>query len=121
MKILKPKKEQHKTQKIRESEGKAAIQKLLIDKNKDVYTEEGAKSLDAKGLKLLYMWKHGKAPKVGQNKPQLLAAWDAAKNNPIEHNKPWRAEEESELERLDAEIIQICHTEIGRQTKKIVN
>ena len=67
------------------------------------------------------MWKHGKAPKVGQNKPQLLAAWNAAKNNPIEDNKPWRAEEESELERLDAEIIQICHTEIGRQTKKIVN
>ena len=44
--------------KIRESEGKAAIQKLLVDKNKDAYTEEGEKSHDAKGLKVIYMWKH---------------------------------------------------------------
>ena len=88
MKVLKNKKEQNKTQKIRESEGKAAIQKLLVNKNKDSYTEEGAKSLDAKSLKVLYMWKHGKAPNVDQNKPQLLAAWNAAKNIPIEDNKP---------------------------------
>ena len=89
LKVLKNKKEQNKTQKIRESEGKAAIQKLLVDKNKYSYTEEGAKSLDAKSLKVLYMWKHGKAPNVYQNKPQLLAAWNAAKNIPIEDNKPW--------------------------------
>ena len=57
---------------------------LLVDKNKDGYTEEREKSLDAKGLKVLYMRKHGKAPKVGQNKPQLLAAWNAVKNNPID-------------------------------------
>ena len=56
------------------------------------------------------MWKHGKAPKVGQNKPQLLAAWNAAKNNPIEDNKPWTTEDQSDLERLDAEIIHICYT-----------
>ena len=74
LKILKTKKEQHETQKIRESEGKTAIQKLLVEKSKDTYTEEGTKSLYSKGLKVLYMWKHGKAPKVGQNKPQLLAA-----------------------------------------------
>ena len=46
MNILKTKKEQHKTQKIHESEGKAAIKKLLIDKNKDRYTKLGAKALD---------------------------------------------------------------------------
>ena len=55
LKILKTKKEEHKTQKTRESEGNAAIQKLLVDKNKDAYTEEGAKALDVKGLKVLYM------------------------------------------------------------------
>ena len=65
MKILKTKKEQHETQKICESEGKAAIQKLLVEKNKDAYTEEGAKALDEKGPKVIYMWKHGKAPKAG--------------------------------------------------------
>ena len=53
------------------------------------YTKEDAKSLDAIFLKVLYMWKHGKAPKVGQNKPQLLSSWNAEKNNPIEYNKPW--------------------------------
>ena len=56
-----------------------------------------AKALDAKGLKLLYMWKHGKAPKVGQNKPQLLAAWNTTKLNPIEDNTPWITEDQSEL------------------------
>ena len=84
MKILKTKKEQHGTRKIRELEGKAAIQEILVDKNKDAYNEEGAKALDAKGINVLYMWNYGKAPKVGQNKPQLLAEWNAAKNNPIE-------------------------------------
>ena len=88
MDILKTKKEQHKNQKIRESEGKADIQNLFVEKNKYAYNEEGAKSFDAKGLKVLYMCKHGKAPKVGQNKPQLLDAWNAAKNSPIEDNKP---------------------------------
>ena len=53
------------------------------------------------------MWKHGKSPKVRQNKPQLLAAWNDAKNNPIEYNKPWTTEDWIEIERLDAEIIQI--------------
>ena len=69
MKILKTNKEQHKTQKIRESEIKAAIKKLRVDKNKYMYTEEGEKELDAKGLKVLYVCKHGNAPKVGHNKP----------------------------------------------------
>ena len=55
LKILKTKKEYHKTQKIRESEGKADIQNPLVDKNKDAYTEEDAKALDAKGLKVLYI------------------------------------------------------------------
>ena len=77
--ILNTKKEQHENQKIRESEGRAAIQNILVDKNKDAYTKEGAKLIDAKGLKVLYMWKNGKAPMVGQNKPQLLDAWNAAK------------------------------------------
>ena len=67
--ILKTKKEQHENLKIRESEGKAATQKLLVDKNKYAYTEESEKLIDAKSLKVLYMWKHGKAPMVGQNKP----------------------------------------------------
>ena len=67
------------------------------------------------------MWKHGKAPKLCQNKPQLLAAWNAAKNNQIEDNKPWTTQDKSELERLDAEIIQIQDTEIGRQTNKVVD
>ena len=56
------------------------------------------------------MQKVSNAPKVGQNKPQLLAAWNAAKNNPIGDNKPWTTEYQSELERLDAEIIHICNT-----------
>ena len=74
MKILKTKKEQQKNQKIRESEGNDDIKKIIVDKNIYAYTKEGSKSLDAKGLKVLYMWKHGKDPKAGQNKPQLLAA-----------------------------------------------
>ena len=79
LKILKTNKEQQENKKIRELESKAAIQNLLVDKNKDAYNEEGAKSLDSKGLKVLYMWKHGKTQEVGQNKPQLLAAWNSAK------------------------------------------
>ena len=97
MNFLKTKKEQPKTQKISESEGKADIQKLLVDKNKDVYTKGGAKALDTKGFKVLYMWTHGKVPRLGQNKQQLLYAWNAAKNNPIEDNKPWTTEDQSEL------------------------
>ena len=41
--MLKNKKEQQETQKIRESKIKADIQKLHIDKNRDAYTEEGEK------------------------------------------------------------------------------
>ena len=67
------------------------------------------------------MWKHGKAPKVGKNKPQLLAAQNAAKNNPIEDNKSWTTEENSEIKRLDSKIIHICDTGIGRQTKKVMD
>ena len=104
-----------------ESEGKSDIQKLPVDKNKYAYTEEVAKALDAKGLKVLYMRNHGKAPKVGQNKPHLLVSWNSAKNNPIEDNKPWITEDQSDLERLDAKMIQICDTGIGRQTKKFVD
>ena len=121
MNFLKTKKEHPKTQKISESEGKADIQKLLVDKNKDVYTKGGAKALDTKGFKVLYMWTHGKAPKVGQNKLQLLAVWNAANNNPIKENKPRKTEDQRELEILDANIIHICNTEIGRQTKKVVD
>ena len=55
MKILKTKKKHHETQKIRESEGKRDIQKLIVDKNKDAYTEECEKVLDVKGVKVLYM------------------------------------------------------------------
>ena len=88
MGILKTKKEKNETQNISELEGKSDIKKLLVDKNKYAYTEEDAKALDAKGLKVIYMWNHIKAPKVGQNKPQSLAAWNAAKNNPNEDNKP---------------------------------
>ena len=107
MKILKTNKEEHKNHKIRESEGKAYIQKLIVEKNKDAYTEEVAKALYTKCLKVIYMLKHGNSPKVGQNKSQLLAAWNAEKNNPIEDNKPRTTEDQSELERLDAKIIQI--------------
>ena len=121
MKILKTKKEQHENQKTRKSEGNTPIQKLLLDKNKDAYTEEGAKALDAIGVKVLYMWKHGNTRKEGQTKPQLLTAWNAAKNNPIEDNNPWKTEDQSELEILDSKIIRICNTEIGRQTKKVVD
>ena len=67
------------------------------------------------------MWKHEKAPKEGQNKPQLLAARNAAKNNPIEDKKPWTTKDQSELDGLDAEIIQIFDTKIVRQTKKVVD
>ena len=67
------------------------------------------------------MWKNGKAPKVGQNKIHLLAAWNAAKNNLIEDNKLWKTEDQSEIQRLDAKIIHMCDTEIGRQTKKVVD
>ena len=70
---------------------------------------------------MIYMRKHGKVPKVGQNKSQLLSACNSAKNNPIEDKKPWTTEYQIELEVLDAEIIHICHTEIGRQTKKVVD
>ena len=67
------------------------------------------------------MWTHGKAPKVGQNKLQLLAVWNAANNNPIKENKPWKTEDQRELEILDANIIHICNTEIGRQKNKFVD
>ena len=40
------------------------------------------------------------------------------KNDPIEENKPWTTEDQSEPDRLDADIIHILDTEIGIQTKK---
>ena len=46
---------------------------------------------------------------------------ECCKNNPIEDNRPWTAKDQSELEILEAEIIQMCDTEIGRQTKKVVD
>ena len=67
------------------------------------------------------MWKYGKAPNVDENKPQLLAAQNAANNIRIEDIKPCTTQDQSELERLDAEIIHIFDAEIGRQKKKVVD
>ena len=46
---------------------------------------------------------------------------ECCKINPIKDNKPWKIEDQSELEIPDAEIIQICDTEIVRQTNKVVD
>ena len=43
------------------------------------------------------------------------------KKNSIEDDKPWTKEDQSELERLDSGKIQICDTEIWRQTNKAVD
>ena len=64
---------------------------------------------------MLYMWYNGKAPEVGFKKPQLLAAWNDAKNNLIEDNKQWTTEDQNELERTDSEIIQICVVEMSKK------
>lgn len=110
MNILNTNKEEYETQKTRKSECRDANQKLRANKNKDTYAEEGAKALGTKYLKVLYMRKHGNAPKVGQNKSQLLAVLNSARSNPSEE-KCWITEDKSEQERLDSEIILLCDIE----------
>ena len=118
---MKAKKEAHETQKNRELEGKAVIQKLQVNKGKDAYSDEDAKKLDVKSLKALYLWKYGKIPKVGQNKPQLLAAWNDAKTSEAEGTSEWTVEDQSKFERLNSDIIEIKDTKLGRQTNKVVD
>ena len=62
-----------------EQEAKTVIEKYRTTKNKDMYSQEGAKALDALSLKILYKWKYGKTPKAGLKKSDLLVAWNAAK------------------------------------------
>ena len=106
---------------VHESEAKTVIEKLRVTKNKDAYTDEGAKALDVSGLKVLYKWKYGKGPKSGMNKIHLLAAWNAAKTLTDDESKIWTAEDEVELHRLDNEVIKMSDTEVGRQTGKVLD
>ena len=73
-------------------------------------------------LKVLYRWKHGKSPPAGSesNKPALLSAWHRTKDKD-DDIATWSELEESQLVRLQSEIIGIHDTEVGRQTSGLVH
>ena len=53
---------------VQESKAKTVIEKLRAAKNKDAYTDEGAKALDVSSLTVLYKLTYGKGPKAGIKK-----------------------------------------------------
>ena len=69
----------------------------------------------------MYLWKYGKTRKEGQHKPQLIFAWNNAKNSEAEGTSEWTVENKSKFERLNSDIIEIKDTELGRQTNKVVD
>ena len=76
----------------------------------------------ASELKVLYKWKHDKVPKTGLNKPGFLADWLTSKDTTEEgEEEAWTLEEEVELNRLSSETIDLHGTELGRQSKKVID
>ena len=120
-KRMSDKKEEVLALNAQESEAKTVIEKLQAKKGKDAYTDDGAKALDVASLKILYKWKHGKAPKACLNKAHLLAVWNGKKTVPNANTKVWVEEDEVQLDRLNNEVIEMCHTEVGRQTGKVLD
>ena len=54
--------------------------------------------------------KNGKLPKAGLTKPKLLSLWNATKQDPIANETQWTEDNQGELDRLEAEDIELCHT-----------
>ena len=97
------------------------IEKLRTSKGNDIYSDDGTKALDVAALKISCKWEHGKAPKVGLNRPHFLAVWNKSKVI-INHNtKTWAVEDQVELNRLNTDVINISETEVTRQTGKVLN
>ena len=97
-KRMSDKKEEVLVLNAQESEAKTVMEKLQTKKGKDAYTDDDAKALDLASLKILYKWKHGKAPKPGFNKAHLLAVWNEKKTVPNANTKVWVKEDEVQLE-----------------------
>ena len=103
------------------------VSKAVIEKyralNKDVYSDDGAKTLDVASLKTLYKWKYKKTPKAGLNKTHLLAAWNDAKDSTSNINNicTWTEEDQVELDTLENKEIKLSDTEVGRQAGKVIN
>ena len=89
--------------------------------NKDVYSDDGAKTLDISLLKILYRWTYKKTPKAGLNKPHLLAAWNTAKDSTSNIDNTWTEEDQVELDTLENEEIKLSDTEVGQQAGKFIN
>ena len=113
IKQLKTKKSDWIGKNEQELEGKAVIEKYRA-LNKDVYSDDGAKTLDVSSLKTLYKWKYKKTPKAGLNKTHLLAAWNAAKDSTSNIDNTWTEEDQVELDTLENEEIKLSDTEVGR-------
>ena len=50
-----------------------------------------------------------------------MSLWNATKNDPIAKETKWTEEDEGELNRLEAEDIELCHTEVGRQIDSVLH
>ena len=111
---LSERKKKWEESKVRESEAKCVIDKLKIEKSKDVYKDEDAKSLSVLNLKILYRWKHGKSPPSGpeSNKPALLSTWQRTKDKD-DTITPWSEVEESQLVCLQSKSNGIHDTEVS--------
>ena len=119
---LKTRKQDYQEKLKGHEDAQRVIQDFQAKKNKDAFNDQDAQALLASELKILYKWKHGKNPKASKNKAALLQDWLASKDNNDEiQDKVWTEEEETQLSLLTSQTIDINETEIGRQTKKVVN
>ena len=70
---LEIKKEEFEEQHKQELEAKTVIDKFMIEKGKDAYTNEGLQAFDKPSLMILYKWKYCKAAS-GLNKEKIREA-----------------------------------------------
>ena len=96
---------------------------LLVqtEKNKDVYKDEDIPVLTVPQLKFLYMWKCGKGPSAGTNKPELVSAWMRTKHSQPMHDFSCTAVYDETLKSLELNEIELKTTELGRQTQSLFN
>ena len=69
----------------------------------------------------MYKRKHGKNPKAGLNKLELVEYWIARKGNAETEVTEWAQENEAEIETLRSGTIELDEKELGKQKNKVLN
>mmetsp|Transcript_27659 Transcript_27659/g.40470 ORF Transcript_27659/g.40470 Transcript_27659/m.40470 type:complete len:107 (-) Transcript_27659:52-372(-) len=67
------------------------------------------------------MWKCGKGPSAGTNKPELVSAWMRTKHSQPMQDFSWTAADDETLKSLELNEIELKNTELGRQTQSLFN